>query len=102
MAACRIIESVKKKKIYANPGTLRLMALKAAGDLSWIDKIRAALEQERHVPMAAVALEMDVRTLQRWIKETPVLTAGINVQKRGWVKGTPRKPHATTKKKKVP
>jgi hypothetical protein len=73
-----------------SPGTLKLAALKAAGDPSYRDKIRAALVIQGSIWWGAVELEMDPRTLHRWIRADPTLAAGIKLRPRGnpdWVKG---------------
>lgn len=81
-------------------GTLALAALKALGSPRYREMIRDALTEEKgNVPLAAVALDTDIRTLQRYLADDPSLTDGITLQKRGWPRGRPRKP---TKKKNAP
>ena len=61
-------------------------------------KLREALIASDGSPSRAAALlNVDTRTLTRWIDKDSSLTEGIQSAARGWPKGKPRKPHVTPK-----
>jgi len=58
----------------------------------WGALVRAALETHRNIARAARALSVNRATLRDWIKETPSLAEGIEMQERGRPKNPPAQP----------